>query len=245
MDSRLGYDFSKVRIHTDETAARSAISVNALAYTLGSDIVFAEAQYQPYTLEGKRLLAHELVHVVQQTGGILKRPMPIAINSNNQQSLSRQSLGEIWSAITGVGAFDAYVASRLADDALAAARGKGLPGLHNGPADASRHAYWNCIMTKRLAAAEAKTIADSHEAHGGGPVIENAMDHHNNDAGRTCGTGPAACSSCTWSSLNSGALRVIDPVTGAIVPVLRQGLLLPRRQYPIGLTSQGDRMTQV
>jgi hypothetical protein len=74
MKSRLGYDFSKVRRHTDERASRSAISVNALAYMVGNDIVFAEAQYQRYTLEGKRLLAHELVHVVQQTGGILKRP---------------------------------------------------------------------------------------------------------------------------------------------------------------------------
>jgi hypothetical protein len=67
MESRFGgYDFSKVRIHTDDVAARSANSVNALAYTVRNDILFARQQYQPYTLEGKRLLAHELTHVVQQ-----------------------------------------------------------------------------------------------------------------------------------------------------------------------------------
>jgi hypothetical protein len=67
MESRFGYDFGRVRIHTDERAARSANSVNALAYTIGYDIVFGEGQYQPNTLDGIRLLAHELAHVAQQT----------------------------------------------------------------------------------------------------------------------------------------------------------------------------------
>jgi Domain of unknown function (DUF4157) len=67
MESRFGYDFSNVRIYADERAARSAQSVNAIAYTAGNDIVFGQGQYQPYTLEGRRLLAHELTHVIQQT----------------------------------------------------------------------------------------------------------------------------------------------------------------------------------
>jgi uncharacterized protein DUF4157 len=68
MESRFSYDFSKVRIHTDKRATGSAKSVNALAYTIGNDIVFGEGQYQPNTLTGRRLLAHELTHVVQQDG---------------------------------------------------------------------------------------------------------------------------------------------------------------------------------
>jgi hypothetical protein len=68
--SRMGYDFSNVKIHTDSVAARSAQSINALAYTSGSNIVFNQNQYQPGTESGKRLLAHELTHVVQQTGSI-------------------------------------------------------------------------------------------------------------------------------------------------------------------------------
>lgn len=67
MESRFGHDFSKVKIHTGEMAHRSASKVNALAYTIGDDIVFEEGQYQPHTSEGRRLLAHELTHVVQQS----------------------------------------------------------------------------------------------------------------------------------------------------------------------------------
>ncbi len=68
MEPRFGHDFSQVRVHTDEAASRSAQAVQAHAYTLGSDIVFGAGQYGPGTRDGDRLLAHELAHVVQQTG---------------------------------------------------------------------------------------------------------------------------------------------------------------------------------
>jgi hypothetical protein len=70
MESRFVYDFSNVRLHTGEQAAQSAQSVNALAYTVGSDIVFGEGQYRPNTVEGRRLLAHELTHVIQQSNSV-------------------------------------------------------------------------------------------------------------------------------------------------------------------------------
>jgi hypothetical protein len=63
---RFGVDFSSVRIHTNERAAASARLQNALAYTAGRNLVFAEGQYAPGTSDGRRLLAHELTHVVQQ-----------------------------------------------------------------------------------------------------------------------------------------------------------------------------------
>ena len=66
MEPRLGSNFGGVRIHTDSRAAESARSVSALAYTVGQDIVFASGQYSPESAAGKRLLAHELTHVVQQ-----------------------------------------------------------------------------------------------------------------------------------------------------------------------------------
>ena len=65
-EPRFGHDFGQVRIHTDTKAAESARTVNALAYTSGSDVVFATGQYDPVTATGKRLLAHELTHVIQQ-----------------------------------------------------------------------------------------------------------------------------------------------------------------------------------
>jgi hypothetical protein len=66
MEPRFGHNFSRVRIHTDQRAAQSAAAVNALAYTVGSKIVFGEGQYRPGTNSGKGLLAHELTHVIQQ-----------------------------------------------------------------------------------------------------------------------------------------------------------------------------------
>jgi outer membrane protein OmpA-like peptidoglycan-associated protein len=62
-------DFGQVRVHTDARAAESASAVGALAYTVGQDIVFGAGQYQPQSTAGKRLLAHELAHVVQQGQG--------------------------------------------------------------------------------------------------------------------------------------------------------------------------------
>jgi uncharacterized protein DUF4157/annexin-like protein/lysine-specific metallo-endopeptidase family protein len=63
------YDLSRVRVHTDTRAAESARAVNALAYTVGHDVVFGAGQYQPFKPEGQRLLAHELTHVAQQGAG--------------------------------------------------------------------------------------------------------------------------------------------------------------------------------
>jgi hypothetical protein len=68
-EHRLGHDFSKVRIHADASAAESARAADALAYTVGHNVVFGAGQYRPATSEGRRLLAHELTHVVQQAGG--------------------------------------------------------------------------------------------------------------------------------------------------------------------------------
>ena len=66
MESRFGEDFGQVQVHTDGKAAQSADAVNARAYTVGSDIVFAEGQYSPGTNEGNKVIAHELAHVSQQ-----------------------------------------------------------------------------------------------------------------------------------------------------------------------------------
>ncbi len=66
-EPRFGLDFGQVRVHTDSEAAESARAVNALAYTVGGDIVFGAGQYAPHTPRGRHLLAHELTHVTQQT----------------------------------------------------------------------------------------------------------------------------------------------------------------------------------
>jgi hypothetical protein len=69
MESRLGHDFGDVRVHDDGAAHASAKSVNAHAYTVGSNVVFQRDQYDPGSDAGKVTLAHELTHVVQQRSG--------------------------------------------------------------------------------------------------------------------------------------------------------------------------------
>lgn len=66
MEQRFGHDFGHVRVHTDEKAGVSARAVNALAYTVGHHLVFGAGQYSPTTTVGRRLLAHELTHSIQQ-----------------------------------------------------------------------------------------------------------------------------------------------------------------------------------
>ncbi|HEY3703792.1 MAG TPA: DUF4157 domain-containing protein [Terracidiphilus sp.] len=76
MERGVGRDLSQVRVHTDSLAGQSAAAVNALAYTTGNDVVFAAGKYAPGSLDGGRLLAHELAHVLQQRdaqNGVVRR----------------------------------------------------------------------------------------------------------------------------------------------------------------------------
>jgi hypothetical protein len=75
MERWFGHDFSRVRVHTDQVAARSAEAVAAQAYTVGPDVVFGAGRYAPATRDGQRLLAHELEHVRHQhrSGPVLQR----------------------------------------------------------------------------------------------------------------------------------------------------------------------------
>ncbi|MCP3799899.1 DUF4157 domain-containing protein [Allokutzneria sp. A3M-2-11 16] len=65
---RFGFDFSQVRVHTDDLAARSSESVSAEAFTVGRHIVFGASRFSPATTRGRELLSHELAHVVQHRG---------------------------------------------------------------------------------------------------------------------------------------------------------------------------------
>ena len=89
MESLFGADFSQVRIHTDTRAAESARALQARAYTLGRDIVFGSGQYQPYTSKGRQLLAHELVHTVQQSGTPKAVPGSLRVSSPGDASETR------------------------------------------------------------------------------------------------------------------------------------------------------------
>ena len=73
MEARLGAGFGGVRVHTGGVAAESARNVSARAYAVGNDVVFAAGAYRPDTLAGRRLIAHELAHVAQGNGAVVRR----------------------------------------------------------------------------------------------------------------------------------------------------------------------------
>ena len=94
MESRLSHDFSQVRVHIDSRAADSARAVNALAYTVGRDVIFGAGRYAPNTRVGQRLLAHELAHVMQQQGATVD-PGSLSIASAKEPEREAVRIGEI------------------------------------------------------------------------------------------------------------------------------------------------------
>jgi hypothetical protein len=89
MESRFGHDFSNVRVHTNSKANESAQIIDANAYTVGRHVVFDKNRYKPGTGKGKRLLAHELAHVVQQRrGGRVPEGYPSAYHEQDASGVS-------------------------------------------------------------------------------------------------------------------------------------------------------------
>ena len=81
MERRFGTSFAKVRVHTGPAAASLCASLQARALTLGRDIAFADGQYAPDSADGRLLLAHELVHVLQQRAAIPRTPSWLVLSS--------------------------------------------------------------------------------------------------------------------------------------------------------------------
>lgn len=85
-EAAFGYDFGQVKLHSDSMAAETAEAINAKAFTAGPEIVFATGQYSPGTSEGKRLIAHELAHVVQQESSPVSLNGELAISEPSDES---------------------------------------------------------------------------------------------------------------------------------------------------------------
>ena len=90
MEPRFGHDFGQVRVHTDARAAASAQAVGAVAYTTGQDVVFGAGRYAPGTTEGRRIVAHELAHVVQQSL-ISSPPQMLGSRADPDEGQARQA----------------------------------------------------------------------------------------------------------------------------------------------------------
>jgi outer membrane protein OmpA-like peptidoglycan-associated protein len=98
MGQRFGYDFSRVRVHSGAAAEQSARDVSAHAYTVGHNIVFGADRFAPGTNDGKRLLAHELTHVVQQNGASqpgLQRSVVTSASPSQREHSEGEIAGEL------------------------------------------------------------------------------------------------------------------------------------------------------
>src|SRR5215216_703430 len=149
MEPRFGHDFSQVRVHTDAKAAQSARAVNALAYTVGHDMAFGAGQYVPQTSEGRRLVAHELAHVMQQsTASNQLRPADFASSSVGSDVLQRKP--------------DKPTQAE-------ARRKQQLEELARDPGEA--HQAW-----KKLSPLEKFTVQESMRRRYGGPFAQQFLD---------------------------------------------------------------------
>lgn len=113
MEPHFGCDFSRVRIHTDAPAADSARAVNARAYTVGQDVVFGSGQYAPGSPSGRRLLAHELVHTLQQ--GNVCMPSAAGLKVSSPDDAGEQEAGHLAdSVVRAMDSHSEHPASRAA-----------------------------------------------------------------------------------------------------------------------------------
>jgi hypothetical protein len=104
MESRFQFDFGRVRVHQDEVANRAASQLSARAFALGSKIAFGHGHYAPRTTEGRKLIAHELSHVVQQSRGepLVLRRAPI-LKGKSQHEFGESDAPTIDKAIAASG----------------------------------------------------------------------------------------------------------------------------------------------
>jgi GH24 family phage-related lysozyme (muramidase) len=101
MESAFGQDFSHVRVHDNSTAAALSTGLNARAFTVGQDVAFGAGEYQPDTLLGDALIAHELAHVIQQ-GGAHAAVAPLEKGGGQQEALEQEADRSATSVVTSL-----------------------------------------------------------------------------------------------------------------------------------------------
>jgi Domain of unknown function (DUF4157) len=103
MEQRFGHDFSRVRVHSDEEAEQSVRDVSAHAYTVGPNVVFGPGRFAPGTQEGRRLLAHELTHVIQQSAAATYGSLEIADSNSAAERLAETTAARMLRGGEGFG----------------------------------------------------------------------------------------------------------------------------------------------
>jgi len=185
MEPRFGHDFSRVRVHTDARAAESARAVNALAYTVGQDLVFGQNQFQPTTRSGRKLLAHELTHTVQNadfSSGALRTKSLSEVGGqasaqeaeaeSMSQSISETAPSDADSSTPPVSSADGSSTSRSSD--MVSTQGcqpaTGSPNLNGLHSDDITFANNSAEVTGQID--KIRNFAQNWKAAGGSTVVE-------------------------------------------------------------------------
>jgi len=166
-EPRFGYDFSSVRIHTDERAVETARALGAIAYATGNDIVFSAHSYAPQSAVGRHVLAHELTHVIQQRNGSITdartdASKPTVVNRLLVQCDSRGSINVSEQIVTTE---DISFLEKIVDEGKQSMinRSQGqvtAQALRVQPLTIQRWSVWTCFGDKaNIAAAAAALIA--------------------------------------------------------------------------------------
>ncbi|WP_290804767.1 DUF4157 domain-containing protein [Flavobacterium sp.] len=156
METRFGTDFSDVKIHTGSQAVQMSRELNAHAFTVGNDIYFNEGKYNPNSDSGKHLLAHELTHTVQQSGGIDRKIQKLSISrvSRTSGTCGRRSVK--WDFTLGSAASsDGYLVQKVDVHEI---KSSGCPSISGPPAPILT--FW-----------EAFPVASGAKTHGLQPTI--------------------------------------------------------------------------
>jgi hypothetical protein len=145
MERRFRHDFSQVRVHADTRAADSAHTLNASAYTVGRDLVFGAGRYAPHTPQGRKLLAHELAHVVQQrqlgTRSLVQRAVEYVEQVADTDPTAAQMLSKFDQSVAAIEQnVKTQTGPQMADLTSAAARLKSLRA-------SGKVAVWKMITT--------------------------------------------------------------------------------------------------
>lgn len=202
MEPRFGHEFASVRVHTDPTASDLARQVQARAFTTGNHLFFASGEYQPHHADGKRLLAHELTHVIQQSkgGDDLHRHIqrmgngatacPVYADYDKSVDLSKYNCAGL--------AHRTYDFKSLADTKAALAKGSSQHCSDAGKQiGAIKHWLWEYDIVVEDAAGNkiSKPWRDFHTIGGptdGDPVVKDSSDYFTKNGPRKVyGPGPA------------------------------------------------------
>ena len=216
-EPRFGHDFGAVRVHTGSAADEAAQAVHARAFTVGSDVAFATGEWSPETAAGKRLLAHELTHVVQQTPLVARRK-PL-LQRETDASAEAEPQGGTEPAVSPE---EASPAPEEPTAETPAAEGEPAPAAvvvddeaeTVGPGQMKKSEFFARLRSEVCAAAEAGLAGTQYSAQGC-PLIEFWLGYYegqdteriNRDLPRFAGEGPRPASAEEYIGLIAERVR--------------------------------------